>query len=87
MSSLPSTDRPLLGIALMAGFCVLAPLGDSLAKLLGASIPVLQLLLVRFVAQGVLMAPMAGARGSTRLTPRILWLVALRTALHIGGSA
>ncbi len=84
MSSTPHLDRPMLGIALMAGFCVLAPLGDSLAKLLGATIPVLQLLVVRFAAQAVLMAPMA-LRDHTPLSPRILWLIALRTLLHIAG--
>ncbi|SIS97399.1 EamA domain-containing membrane protein RarD [Roseivivax lentus] len=77
-------DRPLLGIALMAGFCVLAPLGDSLAKILGPTIPLLQLLLVRFAAQGLLMAPMA-LKDRPALGPRLLWLIALRTALHIAG--
>ena len=28
-------DRPLLGIMLMLGFCVLAPVGDAVAKILG----------------------------------------------------
>tara|TARA_B110000908_G_scaffold153621_1_gene190311 strand:+ start:249 stop:389 length:141 start_codon:yes stop_codon:yes gene_type:complete len=41
-------DRPLLGIAQMLGFCILAPLGDALAKVLGATIPLGQLVLVRF---------------------------------------
>ena len=31
-------DRPLLGILLMIGFCILAPMGDSIAKLLGGQI-------------------------------------------------
>ena len=29
-------DRPLLGVLLMVAFCMLAPLGDAIAKLLGA---------------------------------------------------
>ena len=41
---LMTADRPVLGILLMLGFCVLAPLGDSIAKLLGGTIPLLQLL-------------------------------------------
>ncbi len=41
-----TTDRPVLGIALMLGFCGLAPMGDAVAKLLG---PVIMLLLGKFV--------------------------------------
>ena len=51
-------DRPILGIALMLGFCVLAPLGDALAKMLGATIPLGQLVLVRFGVQAALLIPL-----------------------------
>ena len=43
------TDRPLLGIMLMLCFCLLAPLGDALAKLLGSSLPLVLILSVRFL--------------------------------------
>ena len=48
---MPIADRPMLGILLMTGFCVLAPLGDSIAKILGDTIPLAQLLFVRFAMQ------------------------------------
>lgn len=80
-----TTDRPLLGVLLMLGFCALAPIGDSMAKLLGATLPLLQLLLVRFTFQAVILAPLVLAGGGMRLSTRLLWLSALRTALHIVG--
>jgi len=51
-------DRPLLGILLMLGFCILAPLGDSLAKLLGQTLPLIVLLLARFAIQAVVLFPL-----------------------------
>jgi len=81
-------DRPLLGMALMIGFCVLAPLGDALAKILGDSVPLGHLLLVRFALQAAILVPLAVAtRVSLRLPPRVLRLTVLRTALHIVGIA
>ncbi len=81
-----STDRPVLGIFLMLGFCVLAPLGDALAKILGHSIPLGQLLLVRFGLQALILIPVVLAAGRIwRLRGRILWLALLRTLLHIAG--
>ncbi len=81
-----SADRPLLGILLMLGFCVLAPLGDGLAKHLGATVPILQLVAVRFAVQGALLLPVM-ATGGRRLamTRRVLWLTVARTLLHIAG--
>ena len=38
MTTVPAADKPFLGILLMLGFCVLAPVGDSMAKLLGARV-------------------------------------------------
>ncbi|GGA24624.1 DMT family transporter [Neptunicoccus cionae] len=79
-------DRPLLGIAFMTGFCILAPLGDSIAKILGDSIPLVQLLLVRFVAQVVLLWPIIWfARLPVRMPRRLFWLMVIRTVLHIIG--
>lgn len=79
-------DRPVLGILLMFGFCVLAPLGDAVAKLLGETQPLGQLLLVRFAIQAAMLIPLVAATGRLwRMRGRILWLAALRTLLHIGG--
>lgn len=79
-------DRPLLGIGLMLGFCILAPLGDAVAKLLGEHMPLGLLIFVRFAAQVVLLAPLVwGGRRLWRMKGRVLRLTFLRTLLHIGG--
>jgi drug/metabolite transporter (DMT)-like permease len=80
------TDRPTLGIALMLLFCLLAPLADALAKMLGDSVPLLQVVAVRFVAQAALLAPVVLALGGALRVPRRLWpVVVLRTLLHVAG--
>jgi drug/metabolite transporter (DMT)-like permease len=72
----------------MLGFCALAPLGDSVAKILGGAIPLLQLVLVRFAMQAALLIPLIAAQGGTlAMSPRVLRLTALRTVLHIFGVA
>jgi len=83
-----TADRPLLGILLMLGFCLLAPMGDSIAKTLGDTIPVGQLVTIRFAVQALLLLPIVflSAR-SLMMSPRILWLTFLRTLLHIIGIA
>lgn len=79
-------DRPFLGILLMLGFCVLAPLGDALAKLLGDRIGVAELVAVRMVVQVALLLPLVWWLGlSLRMSPRTLRLTAIRAVLHIGG--
>lgn len=81
-----STDRPLLGIFLMVGFCALVPFSDSLAKILGKSIPLFELLVVRFAAQSLLVLPYlfwSGRRLS--MDARVLRLTALRTLLQVIG--
>ncbi|MGB7319668.1 MAG: DMT family transporter [Planktotalea sp.] len=79
-------DRPLLGILLMLGFCVLAPLGDALAKIIGQTVPLGVLLLARFGVQGLLLFPIVlTTRRNWRLSGRVLRLAWLRTALHIVG--
>lgn len=79
-------DRPVLGISFMLGFCLLAPLGDAVAKVLGETIPLLMLLMIRFLAQAVLLWPIVWwTRQPVRLTPRYTWLMILRTLLHIIG--
>ena len=81
-----TADRPVLGILLMLGFCALAPLGDAIAKLLGDTIPLGQLLLARFVAQVVLLTPVIWWIGGTFwMTPRLFKLTVLRAILHIVG--
>ncbi|MBX3576520.1 MAG: DMT family transporter [Rhizobiaceae bacterium] len=80
-------DRPALGIALMILFCAIAPLGDSMAKLLGPSIPLAEMLLVRFAAQALILLPIVWATGRTIvLSRRVLGLTALRTVFHVIGS-
>ena len=79
-------DRPFLGLLLMIGFCVLAPLGDSMAKLLGETIPIGQILTVRFLAQVVFLLPVVLLTGlSLRMSKRVFRLTLVRTALHIIG--
>jgi drug/metabolite transporter (DMT)-like permease len=79
-------DRPVTGILLMLGFCVLAPLGDGLAKIVGDTVPLVQLIAVRFGVQLALLAPFAVAIGGIRALPRrLIGLTVLRTLLHIIG--
>ncbi|NNJ67373.1 MAG: DMT family transporter [Boseongicola sp.] len=81
-----NTDRPVLGILLMLGFCVLAPLGDSIAKILGDTIGVGQLVTVRFAVQVAILAPIVWFTGkSLAMKGRLLRLTAIRTILHILG--
>jgi len=79
-------DKPFLGILLMIGFCVVAPMGDAVAKLLGESQPLGQMLIIRFAVQFVLLLPLVALTGRAwKLSGRLLYLAALRTVLHILG--
>ncbi|MDE1130007.1 MAG: DMT family transporter [Ascidiaceihabitans sp.] len=79
-------DKPLLGILLMLGFCVLAPMGDAVAKILGETVPLGQLLVVRFAVQAIILIPMVWAtKLAWRMSGRVLQLAFLRTVLHIFG--
>ncbi len=79
-------DHPTLGILLMLGFCVVAPLGDAVAKLLGGTVPLGQLLFIRFAVQVILLAPLVWVtRRQWRMRGRVLRLTFLRTLLHIAG--
>lgn len=70
----------------MLGFCVVAPLGDAVAKLLGESLPLGQLVFVRFAVQALLLIPLTLLAGRPwRMRGRVLNLVAVRTLLHIIG--
>ncbi|MGR3435233.1 MAG: DMT family transporter [Shimia sp.] len=81
-------DRPLLGIALMAGFCVLAPLGDAISKLLTASTAIAVIVLARFAAQALLLGPLALAAGRPfAVPPHLRAAFYARTALHVAGLA
>jgi len=79
-------DRPFIGILLMLCFCVLAPMGDAIAKLLGERLPVAQLVMLRFAIQAAILVPIVLATGGRLTMPRLyLALTALRTGLHIVG--
>lgn len=78
-----AADRPLLGVLLVVAFCILAPLGDAMGKLLGA-LPLGELLIARYALQAILLLPLVRcAGGSLALTPRVWALTMLRTLLHI----
>lgn len=79
-------DRPLLGILLMLGFCIVAPIGDAVAKVLGQSVPLSELVLIRFAVQAVILIPIVWAgRRLWRMRRQVLWLTLFRTVLHILG--
>lgn len=79
-------DRPLLGIMLMLGFCIIAPVGDAIAKVLGQTVPIAQLVLIRFAVQALILIPLVWAtKRAWRMTGRVARLTVLRTILHILG--
>ncbi len=70
----------------MLGFCLLAPLGDSIAKILGDSIPLGMLLASRFGLQVLFLTPVIVlARKPLTMTRRVFTLTLIRTVLHIIG--
>lgn len=70
----------------MLGFCVLAPLGDALAKVLGGRLDLGMLVLTRFAAQAAILLPLAILTGATlAFRGRLLALITARTLLHIAG--
>ncbi len=80
----PGTDRIILGIALMLGFCTIAPLIDVASKLAAQAVPVGTVTLGRFVVQGALMAPIVALMGlGWRLSGRALILTTARAAVSI----
>ena len=79
-------DRPALGILLMLGFCIMAPIGDAIAKLLSTRMSLGQLLLARFVIQAVILIPIVIWTGRQwKMHGRVLRLTIIRTGLHISG--
>lgn len=70
----------------MLAFCMLAPMGDGMAKLLGGSVGLLVLMLARFATQALLLTPVSLAQGhALRPPPGTRALCWLRSLLHIGG--
>ncbi|MGJ8622570.1 MAG: DMT family transporter [Yoonia sp.] len=79
-------DRPFLGVILMLAFCVLAPLGDSIAKLLGGTIALGFLIFVRFGVQAIILIPLTVLGGTGFGLPKgLLGWILLRTVLHMMG--
>ncbi|MEO3414418.1 DMT family transporter [Roseovarius sp. CAU 1744] len=56
-------DRTLYGILLMVGFSLIAPLMDSMAKLIGDAVAVGQIAATRFLVQSALLLPLAALMG------------------------
>jgi drug/metabolite transporter (DMT)-like permease len=74
----------MLAITMMVAFCVLAPLGDGLAKLLIVAISVMQIMLVRHIAYPVLLLPIMWARGqSLAMSRKMFGFALLRTVLQM----
>lgn len=81
-----SGDRPFLGILLMLAFCVVVPLGDSLAKMLGPVVTLATMIFVRFLFQAVMLTPIALATGRpVALRGRLFWLAYARALLQMAG--
>ncbi len=79
-------DRPVFGITLMLGFCIVAPLADALAKLLGGRIDLVELVTIRMIAQILICGPIVWVLAiPLAMNRRMLRLVALRSLLHILG--
>ena len=77
-------DKPFIGILLMIGFCVLAPMGDAMAKVLGGTVSLGMLLLVRFGIQVIILVPYIFLTGGSFAMPRrAVRLTIQRTILHI----
>lgn len=72
----------------MMGFCIVAPVGDAVAKLLGASVPLGQVVLLRFAIQALILIPIVWYSGRIwHMRGRVLRLTFLRTLLHMAGIA
>lgn len=77
-------DRVVLGVVLMLGFCLTAPLIDVASKLAAQTIPVGQITTARFIVQGALMLPLCLLLGhGLRLPPGVLYRLVLRALFLI----
>lgn len=83
-----SPDRPYAGILLMLLFCLLAPVADAVAKVLGGRLPILELVVARFAVQAALGVGAARLTGRPLALPRrLIAPLALRTLLQMAGIA
>lgn len=79
-----TNDRILPGVALMLGFCLIAPMIDVFSKLAAQTVPVGTVTFGRFVVQAALMAPILPLMGlSFRLTRRAFGLTLARAVVSI----
>ncbi len=79
-------DRPLIGVSLMLGFCILTPVGDAAAKLLGELMPLVVLVFFRFSIQALILVPIVALTARPwRMPARLTKLMVARTLLHIVG--
>ena len=80
------SDRPLIGFLFVFVFCLLAPLGDALVKVVGVGAPLMMLMLSRFVFQTVSLVPMVLVLRRGFSTGRhVFGLICLRSLFHIAG--
>ena len=81
-------DRPALGIFLLFGFLILAPLGDAIAKIIGDRMALAQVVLMRMAFQALLLLPIVWLAGLNWRFGRAetLWVLA-RSLLHMFGIA
>ena len=80
------SDRPLIGLLFVFVFCLLAPLGDALVKVVGVGAPLMMLMLSRFVFQAVSLVPLALVlRRGFPASWQVLGLICLRSLFHIAG--
>ncbi|MEM9796488.1 MAG: DMT family transporter [Pseudomonadota bacterium] len=79
-------DRPSLGLLLMLGFCITAPMSDATGKVLAETFPVMELVWTRFILQAAILAPLVWVTGrSWRMTALGWRLTGLRTLLQVAG--
>ena len=77
-------ENPSLGVTLMIGFCICAPLLDVCAKLASETIPVGQVTTARFFFQAIIMLPIIWAMGFSFGFPlRLLRNLAFRALMLI----
>tara|TARA_B100000780_G_scaffold274209_1_gene238894 strand:- start:361 stop:1248 length:888 start_codon:yes stop_codon:yes gene_type:complete len=75
-------DNTRLGLLMMLGFCILAPASDAFAKILGDGVPVLQVVIARFMVQLLLIRRnLWTRRRDTWMRGDRVGLVILRSAL------
>ena len=75
-------DNTRLGLLMMIGFCILAPASDAFAKILGDAVPVLQVVVARFMVQLLLIRrSLWTRRQDTWMRGDRVGLIILRSAL------